>query len=507
MTRFHPATLTPHPSGHASRLTARAWFSLAILGSLTLLTYWLGLILPYNVFTLKLRPLLDIAKLTRPDPEAQAGHVLTWALLAGLYYLAWRVCRAAGRTGRARQRAAWMALLSSLLAINLSLLWLYPIGAADIFDNISRGRITAEYGGNPFYQTPRDYAADAFYRYVAWRKTTSAYGPAWELLAAGTSRLAGDDVLANVLAFKLLNLLFYLGCIALIVAILRRLAPERALQGVCLFAWNPLVLYETAGNGHNDVVMAFWILLGMYLALHDRFVWALLALGVGALTKFIPILLVPVVLAAGLRAQPTWKPRLSLIARTGLAGAALIAAAYAPFWRGGDPLSLERRENLFTTSLPAFVQAQLEPPIGSEASREWVARGALVLTAGVVLWQMWIVWKRANLIHASTLILLFYLLVACLWFQTWYALWPLALAALLPEGALSRTVVLLSYAAPWKTIIFDFFLYQGGPLPPRTWRETWLGPVTLGLVWLYAAYALVRPRLSRLSPLVTRSGH
>jgi hypothetical protein len=501
---------TPLPSPFtllAPRLRSPGWRALALLGGLTTLVYWLGLLLPYNIFALRLKPLLDIAKLTRHDPAAQAGHVLTWALLAGLYYLAWRVCRAAGRAGRARQRTAWVALLGSLLAINLSLLWLYPIGAADLFDNISRGRITAEYGGNPFYQTPRDYPADAFYRYVAWRKFTSAYGPAWELLAAGTSRIAGDDVLANVLAFKLLNLLFYLGCILLIAAILRRRAPERTPQGVCLFAWNPLVLYETAGNGHNDVVMAFWILLGMYLALRDRFVLASLALVVGALTKFIPILLVPMVLAAGLRTQPACKSRLSLLARAGLACVALIVAAYAPFWRGGDPLSLERRGDLFTTSLPAFVQAQLEPPIGSEASREWVARGALILTAGVVLWQAWKAWRGANIIHASTSLLLFYLLVACLWFQTWYALWPLALAALLPEGALSRTAVLLSYAAPWKTIIFDFFLYQGGPLPPRTWRETWLGPVTFGLVWLYAAYALLRPRLSRLSPLVTRSGH
>jgi len=389
-----PSPITP--SGFASRLTARAWFSLAILGGLTLLTYWLGLILPYNVFALKLKPLLDIAKLTRNDMAVQAGYVLTWALLAGLYYLAWRVCRAAGRPhDEAQQRAVWVALLGSLLVVNLSLLWLYPIGAADLFDNISRGRITAEYGGNPFYQTPRDYPSDVFFRYVAWRRSTSAYGPAWELLAAGTSRLAGDEVLANVLAFKLLNLLFYVGGIALIAAILRRLAPERALQGVCLFAWNPLVLYETAGNGHNDVVMAFWILLGMYGALRGRHTWAALALVVGALTKFIPVLLVPLVLAAGLRAHLSWKSRLFFIARTGLACVALIVAAYAPFWRGGDPLSIERRENLYTTSLPAFVQAQLENPLGVEASRRVVSQAALALTLGVVLWQAWRVWKTA----------------------------------------------------------------------------------------------------------------
>jgi hypothetical protein len=92
--------------------------------------------------------------------------------------------------------------------------------------------------------------------------------------------------------------------------------------------------------------------------------------------------------------------------------------------------------------------------------------------------------------------LLFYLLLTCLWFEPWYAIWPVAFAALLPEGAVGRTAALLSYAALWKTIVFDFFLFPGGALPPRAWRETWLGPMTLGVVWLYAAYGWLRGWLS-----------
>jgi hypothetical protein len=87
---------------------------------------------------------------------------------------------------------------------------------------------------------------------------------------------------------------------------------------------------------------------------------------------------------------------------------------------------------------------------------------------------------------------LFYLLFTCLWFQSWYTLWPLALAAILPEGEMGRIAVLLSYSALWKTIIFDYFIYRGGPLPPRLWRETWLGPATLGVTWSYGAYAFAR---------------
>ena len=491
------------------RLALRPWARMLALGALSLLVYSAGLLAPYNLFALRLKPLQDVARLTRGQPLAQAGFVLTLAVLSGLYYLQWRLCRPADPPrGERETRAMWLALFAGLAAVNLALLWLYPIGAADLFDNIMRGRIAAVYGGNPFYKIPSDYAGDPFYRYIAWRYSPSAYGPLWELLAAGTSRLAGvvrlrspqDDILANILAFKLLGLLFYGGCLALIAGILNRAAPERALAGVCLFAWNPLVIYETAGNGHNDIVMAFFILLGMYALLRQRYAFAALALTAGALVKFISILLVPIVLAVAWRALPKWKPRLSGVAAALFACVGLGLLLYAPFWRGGDPLSLQRRETLFTTSLPAMIETQLEAPLGRAMSQRLVARLALLATGLAVVLQTLRAWREADWlspIRAGARLLLFYLLFTCLWFQPWYALWPLALAALLPEGALGRAIVLLSYSAVWKTIFFNFVLFPGPRLPPRVQREAILAPATLGLTWLYAGYAYLRAQLCK----------
>jgi len=464
----------------------RRWLALLALCSASLIVYWLGLLLPYNLFVLQLRPLRSIALLTRGDPVAQVRFVLTFAALSGLYYLMWKLCR-----GR-QPKAMWIALIAPLLAANLTLIWLYPVGAADLFDNIARGRITAQYGGNPFYETPNDFRRDIFRYYVAWPHSTSAYGPLWELLAAGTSRIAGDGKLANVLGFKALGLIFYFGSIALVAGILQRHAPERALQGACLFAWNPLVIYETAGNGHNDIVMVFCILLGLYAVLGKRFTLATLALTAGALIKFIPLLLLPVAVAAGLRAQRTRGQRLRFALSAGLVCVALIVALSAPFWRGGDPFGLERRERMFTTSLPAALQARLELRLGTEASQQIVRSASLFATGLVVVFQTWRAWRENDWlapIRASAFILLFYLLFTCLWFQPWYVIWPLALAAILPEGAAGRIAVLLSYAAVWKPIVFNDIIVREGSLPPRVWRETLLGPILLGLVWLYAAYA------------------
>src|SRR5579859_5006790 len=505
-----------HPISLA-RMSLPGWVSLALLGGLFLGVCLVGLVIPYNLFSLHLRRYLNIANLTNGSRLAQAGFALTLAALAGVYYLAWRACRATGTAMVAGQQARatpaptphlprtqvpgsasmWVALLVSVLAINLAMLWLYPIDAADIFDNIDRGRITARYGGNPFYEAPRRYAQDWSFGYVPWPDYTSAYGPLWELIAAGASRLAGESPLSNVLVFKSLGLMFYAGCVALIAGILRQKAPERALQGVCLFALNPFVIYETAGNGHNDIVMVFFILLSLWAVLRQRYAWAALALVAGGLIKFIPLLLLPVVVAMALRALPGWRRRLRWALVTGLAGAVLVAAAFAPFWRGGDILAVQRRATLFTASLPALIEAQLEPSLGVPASERTVAAVAALLTLVAAGYWAWRTWRAPassgwlTPIRAWTHILLFYLLFACLWFQPWYTLWPLALAAILPEGAVARTVVLLSYAAAWKTIVFDDFVYTGGPLPPKAWRETLLGPTTLGVAWFYVAYSTV----------------
>jgi hypothetical protein len=485
------------------------WAALLVLGTLSAAVWGVGLLLPYNVWALDLRPLRDIAKLTRGDPAGQAAFVLTFAALSALYYAAWRLCR--GRT----EPAMWRALILGLAAANFALLWLYPIGAADVFDNIVRGRITAVYGGNPYYETPRAYRVDAFYRYSAWPDATSAYGPVWELMAAGLSRLAGHQVLANLLAHKLAGILFYAGCAALIARLLGRYAPGRTLQGVCLFAWNPLVLYETAGNGHNDIVMVFLILLGLEALSRRRPTLGALAFMGGALVKFIPVLLVPIALADGWRARAGWQ-RWRFLTLASLACAALALVTYGLFLRPGQALQaldLDRRATLFTTSLPAFVQAQLELRFGEADSGRLVgvsAAGSTVLAALLAAWWYWREaggdWLRP--VRAVAGVLLFYLLITCLWFQAWYAVWPVALAALLPEGALARLIVLLSYSALWKSVVFNVWLYPGGPLPPRTWRETWLGPATLGLAWAYGAYALVRQwrlhLLRRRGPVATR---
>jgi hypothetical protein len=115
------------------------------------------------------------------------------------------------------------------------------------------------------------------------------------------------------------------------------------------------------------------------------------------------------------------------------------------------------------------------------------------LTALFVLWQSWR--TRAdhswlNFIQAGFNILIFYLLVTCMWFQQWYAIWPLAIAALLPPGHAPRLAVLFSYAAMSKHLIFGPLLFWPRPRPTRAELELVFGPAVLILPWLYGLLTL-----------------
>ncbi len=63
-------------------------------------------------------------------------------------------------------------------------------------------------------------------------------------------------------------ILAYLGSAALIYLILKQRQPRWAVAGTIAFAWNPLVLLAVAQNGHNDIVMIFFLLAAVWALVH-----------------------------------------------------------------------------------------------------------------------------------------------------------------------------------------------------------------------------------------------
>jgi hypothetical protein len=461
----------------------------AALGSLAI--YLLAFTLPANLLILYQRNSLVGGLLQ------QAGLYgflrLTVAFISvGLLYVVG--LRAAHQTS---SKTAWMIVIGGTLTFIIMFLFMAPLDARDIYDNIFHGRILGVYRANPFRDLISSFPHDPFFQYPWWKNSPSAYGPLWETLAGITAWLAGDGIITNILAFKILPGIFHLTSIAVVVSFLRRIEPGRALSGALLLGWNPVVLYETWGNGHNDIAMIFWVLLAALLISQKQYSLGTLSLVAGALIKFIPVLLIPAAMLIGYHSLENLKSRFWFIVKTSLAAAFLIMIAYVPFWNGMATFSMGRRMQMFTTSIPAVMYRILKPALGWSEAARLVSLGALGLLAIFMLIQTFRAQKQEStkdFLQTAFNILAFYLLVTCLWFQPWYGIWLISLAPLLPVRS-RRFALVFGYWVLSKQLIFVPLIIPAMSHKPETaiWLEPLLVLTVLGVPWVYALLDLRTP--------------
>jgi len=395
--------------------------------------------------------------------------------------------RAAQQTS---SKTAWLIVIGGTLAFIITFLFMAPLDARDIYDNIFHGRILGVYRANPFRVLISTFPHDPFFKYPWWKHSPSAYGPLWETFAGITAWLAGDGIITNLLAFKILPGIFHLTSMVVVVSFLHQTQPQRVLSGALLLGWNPVLLYETWGNGHNDIAMIFWVLLAALLISQKRYSLGTLALVAGTLFKFIPILLIPTVILIGYYSLENLKSRLWFIVKTSLASAFLIMIAYIPFWSGMATFSVARRMQMFTTSIPALMYRILKPELGWSEAARLVSLAALGFLAIFALFQTFRAQKQEptkGFLQTAFNILIFYLLVTCLWFQQWYGVWLISLAPLLPAHS-RRFALAFGFWVMTKQLIFVQLIIPAMLHKPETmtWLEPLLTLVVLGVPWIYA---------------------
>jgi hypothetical protein len=258
------------------------------------------------------------------------------------------------------------------------------------------------------------------------------------ILSAFPELLARANVLTTVLLFKGMALLFVVGSIALVAWILGRVSPGQRSLGTLLFAWSPVVLFETVGNGHNDGAMMFFVLAALALSLSRSDRWRLLApsaLALAALLKYTTGLLFPVLYLYHLYSLSDWRSRLRYLAISGLIAGVVVVALFAPFWEGLHTLDAARYQNTLTVGTPVWILNYL-------AKQHLPALKGLDLPQKVLFALFGVVYiaQLARLVRAPRLWMsvafevVFFSLYAVGKFYPWYAVWPIALAALEPTG-------------------------------------------------------------------------
>lgn len=470
-------------------------FGLIIILCVAFLLYAFVLVLPYSLLTYAPSAPISLGEIA--DREVLPALLFLGMFLAqfGLYALAIAICR------RHAQAQLAPVILIGGVAMSLLLMLTYPIGASDAVEYVNHGEALAYHGLNPLVVPIVDVPGAAFVEHSVFLYVTPNYGPVWIWISALVVRIMGQESLAlNLFGFKLVAILSYVALALLIHRILRRRAPGDALAGLVFFAWNPLILYEFAVNGHNDAVMMALALLGILFWQQRRFLWMVAALTLSFLIKIPTILLLPLFLLAVARRQERGRDFWRILGVGGLLSLILIGAAYASLPDFAASLTnLSGRSHLFTHSLPTLVALMLRIGGLGESTAQAIVRAAAVAALGIwTVIQAWNVWQRpSRVLGYAYNVILFLLLFITPWFQPWYVTWLVALAALRPHPRAPTQAGLLSLTVIASYVVYGFAWFWFVEF--ANWGYTLginaLAVATTFLVpWAYMAWLWLRAR-------------
>lgn len=189
-----------------------------------------------------------------PLPVPQNSHLvavllvgfslIAFASYALAIFITWR--------NKYQLKTLFIVIISSLSFFQLSV-WSLPNVNTDIYNYILRGRVAAVYNANPYYVAADEFPEDPIYPYASHKYTVKPGGklPAWMSINILLARIAGDDVIANLLIYRSAFFVFNAMTLLLIGLILKKIKPGYVLPGLLMYAWNPIVvMYGQSKNGH-----------------------------------------------------------------------------------------------------------------------------------------------------------------------------------------------------------------------------------------------------------------
>ena len=343
------------------------------------------------------------------------------------------------------------------IAFRLILLSTTPTLSDDVYRYLWDGHVAAS-GTNPYSHTLNAPALDSIEIPARSLANNPSLGTPYLPSAQGVFAASALVAPSEPITLQVVMTLFDLASAMLIVRLLALAGLPR--NRVMLYLWNPLVILEIAHGAHLDAMMVFGALLAVYLALSKGLVWwaAPVVLGLSTLTKPLPAMLAVVL-------WHRWQGRARLVF------GATVLGILVPFgWSAGWGLIGNSATGVFGSTrvysgwwFNGGVSFWLDNAL-NRLSASWASGGAQLLTGGLMLAVLVIVWRRACSTHSSPELLglmavpfgAFILLTPIM--HPWYMV---VMLAFLPF--VGRTPSPSFEHAPWlclsATLIFSYLTY------------------------------------------------
>ncbi|GCE47350.1 hypothetical protein EI42_00880 [Thermosporothrix hazakensis] len=475
------------------------FFCVLALG-IELLWFLLLALVPFSVLHLRATPLLEQLSWLLAPYQQLAGLFHTSAsflpsLLFGgtllglifLYLLALSLSRHAGEI----LRHPLLLLSGSTALFGVTLLFLPKLFSDDVFTYMIAGRIITVYGLDPYNTLPAQLPYDPYIHWViSGRNIANIYGPLWFCISALLSLLS-DNPAVSLLLFKGFALLMHLLNTLLVWTILGRIMPRRQFSGTLLYAWNPLVLIELAGNGHSEGLLLLLLLLSVYCYTYkERIVpciAAFLIFGLAISTNLIALLLAPLFLWFDVRHERVLLQAFLAFCRRLVLVLLPAFCLFLPFWKGAvtffaitsaidmqhfvhspiGVLAIPLRALFSFFAQVAHIPKYINPVISADMTLRASATIIFVLIYGSCFGQV-----RAAYLNKAGIFTLFkswytsalwYLVLVSGWFWPWYTLWFFWMLPFQKLDTFSSTILGLTFTS---LFIYAFIGFQSDPIAP-----------------------------------------
>ncbi|MGE5333130.1 MAG: glycosyltransferase 87 family protein [Nitrososphaerota archaeon] len=448
----------------------------------------------------------DMGRITGYSPFAAVGFVLAIVLLFAAQFFA---LIAAGRVkqlvgGTHIDRWVRWSVVGFPLVFALIMIWMQPVTTTDLYGYVARGYLQTH-----FHENPMITKASVLPGGLSVDRPEAPYGPIWLMITAAVALVSGENLFLTMLLYKLIAAAAAIAAFILVDRLARRLYPERRLRILVLFGWSPLLLFETIGNGHNDIVMMVCVLLAFVYMLRGQARTAFTLFVVGALVKYVSAIFValwlvyelrhlarkrsPEILSVESDRDYSSRPDGGVIARATRAtmqvvgeidpaaafrllasvtaiGLVLVVAFYAPYWAGFNTftgLGQQLRPLYYNGSIVGILAAPLQILVPSS---QWPALDKTVRLVFYSLFayytfvqirRLWALREQSDMrdvITASAKITFAALVLITFWFQPWYIIWLIPLAPLASEPFVRRQGTVLAMGALFTYAVSSFLL-------------------------------------------------
>ncbi len=209
-----------------------------------------------------------------------------------------------------------------------------PYSCRDVFAYIANGWSNAKYHENPYYMSVGEVqekyqVSDEMFEKVAtvWKYERLTYGPLSNIIGTSLTYMSFGNIDVALFLFKLFNLIIHLGCCALIM----KITDKKAF--VLLYGLNPIILLHGLVEVHNDLWMAFFIILAIYFALKkNKLFLTTICIALATAIKYVAVLILPFLLIYILR-EKTIKQRIFGLIKAGIVYVIVLLICYLPYLR------------------------------------------------------------------------------------------------------------------------------------------------------------------------------